>query len=398
MNKTFKLIFCAAVSCAVSLSFTACSDDDDPEVVDIPALDVEPEASSDALTMSSESLPFVGRWAGKGPSDNTKSYSVVSGTWQFHNDGTYEWYIPGDDGKDALTMSGKWSYAAGTLKIESDCAWEWTGVTFDETGAWTGTAGTDADLYTYTRKTDKKLTPGLVKVLNYKSGGFTLRDTVKNYKLCNEAIKYGVCYAKDDADVTDMSTWTKVYAEGIYKKGSTRGIYDLELNGLDNDSKYYLCGFVEREDGTVAYGTLYRAICVAPPANTVCMGDTTFWYTGAMETLYTADEAAAALASIGGALPTEAEKNSLASSVTYTLENGRIVLKSNLTGNTLSYAAVNRSNTYMTNDFWCEGTNGFYFYKSTIGEGMGKTPEYQSRAALQPVIKKAVTWEEPVEE
>ena len=348
--------------------------------------------------MDGESLKFVGRWTGKGPSTDAQLYNVVSGVWQFHNDGTYEWYTPGNDGKDALTMSGKWNYSAGVLSIGGNCEWKWTGVTFDETGAWTGAAGADADQYTYTRKTDKKLSTGLVKILNYKSGGFTIRDTVKNYKLCNEAIKYGVCYAKSDADITNMSTWTKVYAGGIYKKGSVRGIYDLELSGLDDDSKYYLRGFVEHEDGTVVLGTIYRAVCVTPPANTVCMGDTTFWYTGSMETLYTADEAAAALASIGGALPTEAEKNSLAASVTYTLENGRIVLKSKLTGNTLSYAAVNRSNTFMTNDFWCEGTNGFYFYKSTVGEGMGKTPEYQSRAALQPVIKKAVTWEEPVEE
>lgn len=379
--------------------------------MDIPAT-TEPEATeADAIMLNGESLSFVGRWRGSGPSADSRNYTITSGTWQFNNDGTYEWYVVNKDKKEEVVMSGTWTISSGNITLESESGFGWASVAYDETAdTWTGTVtdkdGTSTD-FNYSRMGDKPVKPGIVKILNYRSGGFSVRDTLKNYKLCAETVKCGICYAKSDADITDMSTWTKLYADGINKKGNVRGLYDVEIDGLDDDTKYYLCGFVEAADGTLTYGDLYRAICVTPPANTVCMGDTTFWYTSVLSTLYTDEEVDAALATVGGALPTKAEVEYLAANAIYSVEAGRIVIKSTLNGNTMSFDAVlralpnfNISGTYTTADFHRQnktgesGEAGFYLYKSTTGEGLGKMPDYQSKAAIQPVIKKAVTWKE----
>lgn len=390
---------------AIPATFCACSDDDDESIItDIPSTAEEDTTEADDITLDSESLKLVGRWSGKGPSADSENYTIETGTWQFHNDGTYEWYTPGNDGKDEEIMSGTWSYSGGNFILDSNSGFGWTTVTYDATtDEWTGTAMDDgtATTFTYTRKTDKSVKPGIVKVLNYRSGAFSVRDTIKNYKLCGETIKCGICYAKSDADPTDKSTWTKVYADNLKKINSSRGIYDVEIDGLEDDAKYYLCGFMEAADGTLTYGSLYRAICVTPPANTVCMGDTTFWCTSELTTLYTDEEVDAALATVGGALPTVAETEYLTENSLISVEAGRIVLKSKLNGNTMSLSATVKgaanfsiSGTYMTTDFRRQDASGFYFYKSTTAEGLGSVPDYQSKVGILPVIKKAVTWEE----
>lgn len=317
------------------------------------------EGGSDVPTaikpsMDEESLKFVGGWEGMGPyqASGTSSFGLVDGCWTFYNDGTYTWLGSNSYGF-TTEMEGKWHYNAEKkmLITDSELGFNWT---IEEVSGdmWVGTLlNAKGGTYTYRRKEIPSVACSNVRVIDYKKGGFVLKDTVLNYGSYAGTLKCGVCYslageAKEVADyqkvyATEIVTDTVVHVGTIAESSATyRGVYLVELKSLEQEGKYNLCNFIEFEDGSIIYGNIYRAKCVTLPDGAVYLGqqvgtdhkiycwakgylreDGTFndgvAKVGDMGAMFTWEKAETMLASLGDGwvLPTSAELYSLKSFV-----------------------------------------------------------------------------------
>lgn len=91
---------------ASAIAFTACSDDDDEEVIE-------------AGTNNSEAKMFIGTWSGYG-------------TWTFNEDGTCKYSYNS-------SYSGSWSYNSETKTLITNVLnWNWQILNVTE-NSWTGT-------------------------------------------------------------------------------------------------------------------------------------------------------------------------------------------------------------------------------------------------------------------
>lgn len=237
--------------------------------------------------MGEANLPFVGVWNGQGPylasGVSYTKFGLVAGTWEFHNDSTYFWVGYNSFGYE-YSEEGKWHYNSENkmLITDSPCGFIWQ-VEEIMANSWVGTMlNSKGGTYTYTRKADKKVSVGDVRVVDYEKCSLIVKDTIVNYDLCTQDLKCGICYGKKSN--SDVSTFTKVYANKVYTQvisdhfGSvcavTKGIYDVKINNLEENEKYRLCGFIEYEDGTTVYSKkIYNAISITPLENSIYLGE-----------------------------------------------------------------------------------------------------------------------------
>lgn len=286
----FVLLLC------ISLGFTACGEDETDESI---LNEVNNDVNNDGVaddesgstyngtmpTMSGEALKFVGKWYGFGPyvasGTSTSRYGLVNGEWEFHNDSTYTWEGHNSYGRE-YSENGKWRYNEEEKMIitDSPCGFNWQ-VSDVIDNQWVGTLlSNKTGTFTYIRQ-DMRVHPDLVRVIDYKNGGFVVVDTIVNFQFNTERFKYGICYGTSSDN--DVSSFTKVYANNLYsdfirdKYGREQyvcdGIYKVEIPNLLANKKYRLCGFLEKSNGEVVYGDVYNALCVIPPQNTIYMGE-----------------------------------------------------------------------------------------------------------------------------
>lgn len=239
--------------------------------------------------MDEESLKFVGAWNGMGPyqASGGSSFGLVDGCWTFYNDGTYTWLGSNSYGF-TTEIEGKWHYNAEKkmLITDSELGFNWT-IEEVSAGIWVGTLlNTKGGTYTYRRKEVSSVACSNVRIIDYKPGGFVLKDTIRNYGCYAGTLKCGVCYSLENAK-EDIADYQRVYATEIitdtlllcgkpFFKGRsivTQGIFQVELNSLEKDCEYNLCNFIEFEDGNVIYGNKYRAKCVTLPEDAVYLGE-----------------------------------------------------------------------------------------------------------------------------
>ena len=239
-------------------------------------------------SLDEETLRFVGIWTGIGPyvasGTSSSKFGLIDGTWEFYNNGKYKWIGYNTYGYK-YQMEGVWHYNHSNkmLVTDSELGFNWNVEEIDN-GMWVGTLlNSKGGTYTYSRN-NIPISCSEIRVVDYKKGGFILKDTIVNYLINRDDIKCGVCYGTELDN--DVATFRKVYSNRVYtdtlKLGEdvfgevlkvTPGIFQLEINSLDENGKYKLCNFIEYDDGKTIYGNIYNAICITPPENTVYLGE-----------------------------------------------------------------------------------------------------------------------------
>jgi len=296
MRKFFQLGWLFLI--VMGLAICACSDEnvpgEDENTENNEGGGDEGEGGSDVPTaikpvMDEESLKFVGGWDGMGPyqASGSSGFGLVDGCWTFYNDGTYTWLGSNSYGF-TTELEGKWHYNAEKkmLITDSELGFNWT---IEEVSGdmWVGTLLNEkGGTYTYRRKEVPSVACSNIRIIDYKPGGFVLKDTIRNYGCYAGTLKCGVCYSLEDAK-KDVSDYQRVYATRIvtdtlllygkpFFKGRsivTQGVFQVELKSLEEDGGYYLCNFIEFEDGNVIYGKKYKAKCVTLSEDAVYLGE-----------------------------------------------------------------------------------------------------------------------------
>lgn len=267
----------------ITFSLVACSDDEingDAEMGGNSGS--ENTQTSIKPPMEGEGLNLVGSWYGYGPyvasGGNASAYGLVNGIWEFYNDSTYSWIGSNSFGYK-YSEKGKWHYSVKneTLTTDSPCGINWKVEEVLES-QWVGTLlGAKKGTYTYTRN-NIDILPSNIRIVDYKEGGFILKDTLVNYQFNTKEIKCGVCYGTKNNK--DISTFKRLYANKIYTDTiytiygvQYKKVYNVEINLLEENERYQLCSFIEYNDGNIVYGKIYNAICITPPQNTIYLGE-----------------------------------------------------------------------------------------------------------------------------
>lgn len=262
-----KVLFKVFFLCSLLSVFSCGSDDMESDLGTLPpgtgggGVIVKP-------AVDAESMKFVGKWYGPGPYGSSSHYGLVDNYWYFYNDGTYYWRGQNSYGFEYVER-GEWHYNADKklLITNGGCNIVWEIEDFVD-GQWTGTFRSGKGTGVYKKRDTESVTACSPVISDIIEGGFVVSDTLKNYELCTENLKFGVCYCEYKSDV-DSALMPRIYADSISADKEAK----CTITGMTTGKEYRIFSFVQHEDGKVDYyrdKTIYK--CVAPPKDAVFMG------------------------------------------------------------------------------------------------------------------------------